>query len=74
MEASQDASVREIADLLIARYGERAASHARLQALKARDRGEPPRTEAWESIANAVIREMRAEEELIERTTFIQNY
>jgi len=75
MEAGQDAKVREIADILITRYGKHAESHARLEALKARNRGEPRHVEAWEWIANAVIREMRAEEEeLIERTTFVQNY
>jgi len=72
-EDGQDTSVREIAELLIARYGVRAASHASLQALKARHRGEPRQVEAWEWIANAVASAMRAEEERLERTTFVQN-
>jgi hypothetical protein len=71
LESKHDASVREIAEVLIAHYGERAASHASLQALKARQRGESRKVEVWERIADAVIKAMRAREELLERTTFI---
>jgi len=62
METNHDDAVREIAELLIVRYGERAASHASLQALKARSMGLPLHTEAWKWIADAVIQAMRAEE------------
>ncbi|HTS93233.1 MAG TPA: hypothetical protein VMG55_14585 [Stellaceae bacterium] len=62
MEATHNDAVREIAELLIVRYGERAASHASLQALKARNMGLPLHTEAWKLIADAVIQAMRTEE------------
>jgi hypothetical protein len=61
MEISHSSEVREIAELLIARYGERAASHASLQVLKARNRGDPRQMEAWENITEAVVLAMRAE-------------
>ena len=61
MEISHSSEVREIAELLIARYGERAASHASFQALKARNRGQARETEAWEHITEAVVLAMRAE-------------
>jgi len=67
METNHDAAVREIAELLIARYGERAASHASLQALKARHMGMPLHTEAWKWITEAVMQAMRAEEGSFER-------
>jgi len=62
METNNDAEVQEIAELLIARYGERAASHASLQALKARREGQALHQEAWEWITDAVVRAMRTEE------------
>ena len=71
MKRDHDTSVSEIADLLIAQLGEHAASHAFLEAMKARSRGASRHVEAWERIANAVVRAMREEEELIERTTFV---
>jgi hypothetical protein len=49
-----DQEIRELADLLIERYGERAASHARYQALKAAQSGEERKTEAWRWIADAI--------------------
>ena len=71
VSADHDASISEIAEMLIAQFGERAASHAFLEAIKARSRGAARHMEAWEQIANAVVRAMREEEELIERTTFV---
>jgi len=62
MQTSHDHEVSEIAELLIARYGERAASHASLQALKARSMGLPLHMEAWRWIAEAVVQAMRADE------------
>ena len=62
METNHDAILREIAELLIARYGERAASHASLQALKARQMGLSLHMEAWKWIAQAIVEAMRAEE------------
>jgi len=50
MEPIRDSEVRKIAELLIARYGERAASHASLQALKARNLGQPRHVAVWERI------------------------
>jgi hypothetical protein len=46
--------VQELAILLVQRYGERAASHAKHQSLKAARRDEPGQMEAWLWIANAV--------------------
>jgi hypothetical protein len=56
-----DGVVRELADLLIARYGERAASHAKHQSLKAAQRDEHRTREAWCWIADAVEQVWRAE-------------
>jgi hypothetical protein len=56
-----DTVVNELADLLIARYGERAASHARYQSLKAAQRDERHSMEAWRWIAEAVEQVWRAE-------------
>jgi len=53
--------VDELAQLLIARYGERAASHARHQSLKAAYRREQRATDAWRWIADAVEQIWRAE-------------
>lgn len=61
METSRDARVQEIAALLISRYGERAASHASLQVLKARRSGQALQQIAWEWITEAVVRAMRTE-------------
>jgi hypothetical protein len=52
--------IRELADLLIERYGERAASHARYQALKAAQLGEERKREAWRWIADAIDEVWRA--------------
>jgi hypothetical protein len=46
--------VHELAILLVARYGERAASHAKHESLKAARRHEPGQMEAWRWIADAV--------------------
>lgn len=56
-----DSVVHELADLLIARYGERAASHAKHQSLKAAQRDEQLTMEAWRWIADAVEQVWRAE-------------
>jgi hypothetical protein len=61
METSHDSEIRDIAALLISRYGERAASHASLQALKARRSGQLRHQEAWEWITDAVVQAMREE-------------
>jgi len=53
--------VRNIADLLIARYGERAISYASHQALVARKAGATRRMEAWRQIAGAALQVLRAE-------------
>jgi len=66
MEASDDDRVRKIAELLIVRYGERAASHATLQALKARQGRESEYREVWESVAAAVARSLRTEPKVSE--------
>jgi len=46
--------VQELAILLVARYGERAASHAKHESLKAARRDELGQMEAWRWIADAV--------------------
>ncbi len=53
-------AIHELADLLIERYGERAASHARYQSLKAAQRGEQRKMEAWRWIADAIEQLWRA--------------
>lgn len=53
--------VHELADLLIARYGERAASHAKHQSLIAARRAEQRTMEAWRWIADAVERTWQTE-------------
>ena len=57
----QDSVVTEIAHLLIERYGERAASHAKHQSLKAACRQETRAMEAWRWIAVAVEQIWRTE-------------
>ncbi len=47
-----DREIYELAELLIARHGERAASYATHQSLKARHRGERRMMEAWRWIAS----------------------
>ena len=56
-----DSLIHELASLLIARYGERAASHAKHQSLKAAHRDEQRTMEAWLWIADAVEQVWRAE-------------
>jgi hypothetical protein len=56
-----DTMVHELADLLIARYGERAASHAKHQSLKAAQRDEQRKMEAWRWIAEAVEQAWKGE-------------
>ena len=56
-----DSVVNEIALLLIERYGERAASHAQHQSLKAARRHETRAMEAWRWIAVAVEQIWRTE-------------
>jgi len=58
---AHDAEFREIAELLIRRYGERSASHAAHQLLKARHRGEQRRVDAWQGIADAVAQLLKAD-------------
>jgi hypothetical protein len=53
--------VRDLAKLLISRYGEQAAAYASHQALKARQRGDPRVMEAWRWIASAIDEVLRSE-------------
>jgi hypothetical protein len=57
--------IRDIADLLISRYGERAISYASHQALVARNAGETRRMEAWRRIEGAATQVLRADPELV---------
>ncbi|MGO8920611.1 MAG: hypothetical protein ACLQJR_32360 [Stellaceae bacterium] len=56
-----DSVVHELAELLIERYGERAASHAKHQSLRAAYRDEQRMMEAWRWIADAVEHVWKAE-------------
>lgn len=56
-----DQQLRDIAELLISRYGERALTHASYQALKARRDGLPRHVEAWRQIADTVVEALHAE-------------
>ena len=47
-----DREIQALAELLIARRGERAATYATYQSLKASHRGEQRMSEAWRSIAD----------------------
>jgi hypothetical protein len=58
--SEQGGTIQELAALLIERYGERAASHARYQSLKAAWRGEQRKMEAWRWIADAIDQLWRA--------------
>jgi hypothetical protein len=49
-----DSEIRELAEMLIARYGEGAASYATHQSLKAGHRGEQRMMVAWRWIADEV--------------------
>ncbi|MGO8916307.1 MAG: hypothetical protein ACLQJR_10400 [Stellaceae bacterium] len=56
-----DSVVHELAELLIERYGERAASHAKHQSLIAARHDEQRTMEAWRWIAEAVEQVWKAE-------------
>jgi hypothetical protein len=56
-----DHEIHEIAELLIARRGERAASYATYQSLRAGHRGEQRMMEAWRSIADVTERVWKVE-------------
>ena len=56
-----DSVIHELAQLLIERYGERAASHATHQSLKAAQRRETRAMEAWRWIAATVEQIWRTE-------------
>lgn len=56
-----DREIYELAELLIARRGQRAASYATHESLKAHHRGEQRMTEAWRSIANTVEKVWKTE-------------
>lgn len=62
-ETTHRRDVRDIAKLLISHYGERAYAHAAHQALKARERGDRQRMEAWQWVAGAVREMLRTEPE-----------
>jgi hypothetical protein len=57
----RDREIHDLAELLIARYGERAASFATHQSLKAGHRGEQRMMEAWRSIADVTERVWKVE-------------
>jgi hypothetical protein len=54
MIAEAEHDLETIATALISRYGMRASSFATHEALKAQQRREPRRTEAWRLIADTV--------------------
>ena len=60
-KAEQKSDLRDIAKLLISRYGERAYAHAMHQALKARQQGDRRLMDAWRWIALAAREVLRAE-------------
>ena len=60
MKASRNVTVREIAEMLLSRYGESAAAYASLKAFMARHRGQHRHIEAWGRITDAVVQKMRA--------------
>ncbi len=62
-ETKQRRDIRDIAKLLISQYGERAYAHASHQALKARDRGDRRKMEAWRWVAGAVRDVLKGEPE-----------
>ena len=62
-----DREVVALAELAIARYGERAGAYASLQVLKARYQRQPRMMDAWQRIADAVQQIFRAEPSWDER-------
>jgi hypothetical protein len=67
MMTEHDHEIHEIAELLIARRGERAASYAKYQSLSAGHRGERRMMEAWRSIADVAERVWKVEPALPRR-------
>ena len=57
----RDREIHDLAELLIARRGERAASYATYQPLRAGHRGEQRMMEAWRSIADVTERVWKVE-------------
>jgi hypothetical protein len=57
----RDHEIRELAELLVARHGERATTFAKFQSLKAGYRGERRTMEAWRSIADVAERVWKVE-------------
>ena len=55
--------IRDLAKLLISRYGEQASAYASHQALKARQRGDQRVMDAWRWIAGAIEEVLRSEPE-----------
>lgn len=64
-----DQEVVALAELAIARYGERASAYASLQVLKARYQRQPRVMDAWQRIADAVQQIFRAEPSWDERVS-----
>ena len=64
-----DREVVALAELAIARYGERAPTYAVLQALKARYQRKAKETAAWQRIADSANAILRAEPSWNERIT-----
>ena len=56
-----DREVHELANLLIARYGERAATYARHQSLKAAHRAQRRTMETWCEVADVADQVWRVE-------------
>ena len=64
-----DKEVVALAELTIARYGERAGTYASLQVLKARYQRQPRVMDAWQRIADVVQQIFRAEPSWDERVS-----
>ena len=64
-----DKEVIALAELAIARYGERASTYASLQVLKARYQRQPRVMDAWQRIADTVQQILRGEPSWDERVS-----
>ena len=60
-------TIRTIAKLLVSERGERSASFARHQALKAQAKGEPLRAELWHTIAGVAEQTMKSADDADQR-------
>lgn len=62
-ETNRPQDAYSAAKLLISHYGEQAITYAAHQALKARERGDTRRMEAWNWITGAVVEVLRTDPE-----------